>query len=80
MKRKRIKITLKPLKSPKSKPTTSKPVELPMPKPISTKPTMHGPKVTIVKAESRTTGAKAQSKTQNYPPAWKKERPHDKKK
>ena len=80
MRRKRIKVTLKPVKPPKSKPATPKPVELPMPKPISTQPTMHGPKIVVVKAKSRTTGAKARSKPQNYPPAWKKERPHDKKK
>lgn len=80
MRRKRIKVTLKPVKPPESKPAMPKPVELPMPKPIFTQPTMRGPKVTVVKVKSMTTGTKARSKTHNYPSAWKKGRPHDKKK
>ena len=80
MRRKRIKVTLKPVKPPESKPAMPKPVELPMPKPISTQPTMHGPKVTALKVKTRTTGAKVLSKTQKYPSAPKKGNPYGKKK
>lgn len=67
MRRKKVRIPLKPLKPIKSKPTTDRPVELPMPEPISTQLTMHGPKVTASKVEIRTAGVKVLSKIKNTP-------------
>ena len=80
MRRKRVRVPLKPLKPIRPKPTTDKPVELPMPEPISTQLTMHGPKVTASKVKTKTAGAKVLSKIKKYPSAPKKERPYDKKK
>lgn len=80
MRRKKVRIPLKPLKPIKSKPTTDRPVELPMPEPISTQLTMHGPKVTASKVEIRTAGVKVLSKIKKHTSAPKKERPYDNKK